>query len=308
MRSFDDNDNPHKESDAFFSGGWNEVDPNLFFVKEEQDLPSLSEELAPTRLPEVGLEEPQGNDSRSFMVPESVSSLSPHVFHHKPLEQQSTALAGPSSGLEARACTSNNFNFTKEKGPCLFRFQGSAVPTDQPSKAKYQDKASDEYRRRRDRNNIAVKKCRKKKMEQQRQTQNTVKTLEAENSELEKSIHRFETQADAYCSLFRRISTSSRQGVNAVQGFIPGLASACNDFRRCNTPSERLEKLLGELSVSNEPRDVQFVSQATDRGFGAPVNPNLSMFGVSATTPGQGNLDSSASEESEQIQSRYYQL
>ncbi len=75
------------------------------------------------------------------------------------------------------------------------------------------------------------------------------------------------------------------------------LTFACNQFNDSGTPSERLEKLLHDLSVSNEPRDVQFVSQATDRGFLAPVNHNLSMFGVSATTPEPGNRDSSASEE-----------
>ncbi|XP_061404634.1 CCAAT/enhancer-binding protein gamma-like [Lethenteron reissneri] len=62
---------------------------------------------------------------------------------------------------------------------------GKATP---PGKFKFSDKNSDEYKRRRERNNIAVKKSRIKSKEKAEETQRRVNELKEENERLEAKI------------------------------------------------------------------------------------------------------------------------
>jgi len=67
------------------------------------------------------------------------------------------------------------------------------------------DKASDEYRRRRERNNIAVRKSREKAKLRSRETEEKVKLLVKENERLQKRIELLSEELNVLRSLFANV-------------------------------------------------------------------------------------------------------
>lgn len=73
------------------------------------------------------------------------------------------------------------------------------------------DKASDEYRRRRERNNIAVRKSREKAKMRSRETEEKVKLLVKENERLQKRIELLIEELNVLRSLFTNVGVLPEQ-------------------------------------------------------------------------------------------------
>lgn len=80
--------------------------------------------------------------------------------------------------------------------------EGSNEFTGQDSKRVKCDKNSSEYKERRDRNNVAVKKSREKSREKARSTKDRVSNLRQENEELEKKVQILSKELSVLKDLF----------------------------------------------------------------------------------------------------------
>lgn len=90
---------------------------------------------------------------------------------------------------------------------------GSGMPGAVSSRkqSKSVDKASDEYRRRRERNNIAVRKSREKAKVRSRETEERVKHLVKENDVLRKKVEILSEELNVLRSLFSSVGVLPEQ-------------------------------------------------------------------------------------------------
>lgn len=138
---------------------------------------------------------PIGHHHHHHQHHNSVSSG--HVFGH------AGGLVGGASGLSggysAAAGPTNN-----EVGDAYGKSLAPGKVLHKQSK-KFVDKGSDEYRRRRERNNIAVRKSREKAKLRSRETEHKVKELQRENERLKKRVESLSKEVNVLRTVFSNV-------------------------------------------------------------------------------------------------------
>lgn len=125
------------------------------------------------------------------LTPSTLPGGDPHLHLHQSI----------SPGLKA---LSGHKTLRKHSG-------GSSGPGSINGSNKHVDKSSDEYRRRRERNNIAVRKSREKAKLRSRETEEKVKLLVRENERLQKRIELLSEELNVLRSLFSNVGVLPEQ-------------------------------------------------------------------------------------------------
>ena len=89
--------------------------------------------------------------------------------------------------------------------PSLKSFASAPKYLNNPKKKNGSDKTGDDYRRRRERNNVAVRKSREKAKMRTRETEDRVKILARENERLQKKVELLQEELSVLRSLFSSV-------------------------------------------------------------------------------------------------------
>ena len=84
-------------------------------------------------------------------------------------------------------------------------FAMANIYLNKPKKKNGSDKTGDDYRRRRERNNVAVRKSREKAKMRTRETEDRVKILARENERLQKKVELLQEELSVLRSLFSSV-------------------------------------------------------------------------------------------------------
>lgn len=136
-----------------------------------------------------------------------------HHHHHHHNAVSSGHVFGPASGLGGGGSggLSGGSGGYSASGPATSDIGDSYGKSLAPGKVlhkqskKFVDKGSDEYRRRRERNNIAVRKSREKAKLRSRETEHKVKELQRENERLKKRVESLSKEVNVLRTVFSNV-------------------------------------------------------------------------------------------------------
>ncbi|XP_006011185.1 CCAAT/enhancer-binding protein alpha [Latimeria chalumnae] len=166
--------------------------------------------------PLIVKQEPREEDPQQAAIPPSYSHHHPHPQHHPPHLQyqiahcaQTTIHLQPGHPTPPPTPVPSPHHHHHHPNPTGAPLKGLSATDSRAKSKKLVDKSSSEYRIRRERNNIAVRKSRDKAKQRNVETQQKVLELVTENERLRKRVDQLSRELETLRGIFRQLPDGS---------------------------------------------------------------------------------------------------